>query len=268
MVRLNRKALTEWLPNADWELDSGDEVVTVPEILRAYSHLPNPREHLLNALMIGAIRAIALKAYVIVAQHNQTDTDYDERIKNEDTILRNSYMRGNRGILHQTTNIDSWFWSEHMMNSDGNWFVGDDFFVSAYQCDWNTGTFTKAVSSFQSDSEGYEDTWLVRLYGVRLSKKDIEIVFAGETPPFATKVLDREDGVQSRTGGRRAAKHGEPIAKVTLRLSKLPPSELSKYTADSLALELRRQYLEEGETPPGEQSCRQFAQGILRALRN
>lgn len=268
MAGRSRQVLTDWLPSADWDWESGDELITVPETLRAYRHLWNVREELINALIIGAVRAIALKAYIIVAQHEPDKSEYSERIKSEHTILQNSYIRGNRGVVHEPVKVRSSFWSEEMLNADDKWLITENFYDSAYSSNWDTGTFTVAHASWQVDDEGFESTWLIRLFGIRFLKRDVDIVFAGETPQFVTGEFSKDDAGQSRTGGRRAAKHGEPIAKVTLRLAKLPPNELSKYTAESLALELRQQYINVGENPPGEQSCRQFAQGILRALRN
>jgi hypothetical protein len=70
-----------------------------------------------------------------------------------------------------------------------------------------------------------------------------------------------------RKGGRPAGKDGEPIARVTLRMSTKSPGGLQRSTANAIGVELIEKYLNQGLDPPsGPNACRSAA-GILRAVR-
>lgn len=71
----------------------------------------------------------------------------------------------------------------------------------------------------------------------------------------------------AKRAGRRAGKHGEPIARVTKRLLSCSTAELATYTADALASELIAEYRSLGLPPPHEDNARTDARGILRAVR-
>ena len=69
-------------------------------------------------------------------------------------------------------------------------------------------------------------------------------------------------------GGRPSGKHGEPIARITMRLVALPPEKLAAYTAAALALELIEEFKRLTLDPPSLANAERDAAGILRAVRN
>jgi hypothetical protein len=76
-------------------------------------------------------------------------------------------------------------------------------------------------------------------------------------------VHDRKDN----KGGRPSGKAGEPIARITIRLSRLSREELAAQTASALALDLIAEYTRLNLLPPALSNAEREAAGILRALR-
>lgn len=84
-------------------------------------------------------------------------------------------------------------------------------------------------------------------------------------PPPQYKETPKEP---QRKGGRPAGKYGEPIARLTLRLSKLSVGELAKFTQDSLGRDLIEEFKKLGLDPPSLDNATRDAAGILRAVRS
>jgi hypothetical protein len=70
-----------------------------------------------------------------------------------------------------------------------------------------------------------------------------------------------------RRGGRPSGSHGEPIARVTLKLVELNKIDLARYTATSLGIELEAAYRIAGLSPPTPVNAEKIAAGILRVVR-
>lgn len=138
-----------------------------------------------------------------------------------------------------------------------------------FEADWLASTF-KMVDTFD-DLKGFRT---VTCEGVRVHGPSLAAHFDLDLPQPAPLVEQAPADSASpqrpapvNTGGRPAAKHGDVIAAVTLRLAALPQAELARYTVDALATELQADYSAIGESPPNERNRETYAAGILRVLR-
>jgi hypothetical protein len=103
-------------------------------------------------------------------------------------------------------------------------------------------------------------------HGVRLDPVAMFREFDLDLLP-GTAVPQREGSAAARKGGRPAGMHGEPIARVTLRLSAMSVEEFRTYTAEALSVELIEEFRAEGLKPPSDVNALRDAAGILRVLR-
>ena len=149
--------------------------------------------------------------------------------------------------------------------------VNDSILIGSGLMDacWITGDFTVLL-----DGNFRRET--VTLIGLMFDPEVVSTTFnaTGLEGPFGSTNANASVGQGSSTilsernvGGRPASRHGEVIAAVTLRLSKLDPVVLRTYTAEALASELEQDYRGQNETPPAPKSRLLYASGILRIIR-
>jgi hypothetical protein len=158
--------------------------------------------------------------------------------------------------------IPATFWREHnavavRVIDEEN--VGDD----ASGSNWHGGFFWYRTGC---EIEGHSET----VTDARIWLKDLEPLLPGWQPPPLEPTLGRAadyGGLKENLGGRPAAKHGDAIATITLRLAEQPAEMLERYTVASLCLELSAEYQRLGNAPPSERNLETYASGILRVLR-
>jgi hypothetical protein len=101
-------------------------------------------------------------------------------------------------------------------------------------------------------------------HDVRFHPTDVAKL-AGSRPSKTPQSPDVSDS--KRRGGRPSGSHGEPIARVTLKLAALNKIDLARYTATALGVELEAAYRTAGLSPPAPVNAEKIAAGILRVVR-
>lgn len=118
--------------------------------------------------------------------------------------------------------------------------IADDF--------WNLG-------SWDSDDTQY--------FGIQFDETDVTDVAAKHAPSSPGIATPRPPLV----GGRPSAKHGEPIASLTLRYMAIPRAELNRLTGVALEQELKKEYNDRGWGAPSQQNRESICVGIIKAIK-
>ena len=174
------------------------------------------------------------------------------------TRCRRMVTSGNRPTHADDCLVSSKFWAqfESIHSRRGEDWVAGDFVVS----DWAR----------------HDETRKVQLYSVSFCETDL-VALLPETRPNSPRPspatfdpsaeLSAPAAAPRSKGGRRAGKHGQPIARVTRRLLALPPAQLASYTVAAVAAELAEEYRKLGHQPPHPDNAEKDAAGILRAVK-
>lgn len=75
------------------------------------------------------------------------------------------------------------------------------------------------------------------------------------------------DAAGTAKGGRRANRHGDAIAAVTLDLLDAGTDVINTSTGDAVGAQLKAEYAKLGKAPPDDRNLRDYGEGILRVLR-
>lgn len=101
-----------------------------------------------------------------------------------------------------------------------------------------------------------------------LAQRSMILLMPGETlPTNPTQSPPEPPSKAKKTGGRPSGKHGEPIARITIRLIGQTDKQRAATTAASLANDLIDEYRALDLPPPSLDNAERDAAGILRAVR-
>lgn len=142
--------------------------------------------------------------------------------------------------------------------------------IKQTRSNWDLGEFELAVLTWPNSLHSTYNLRKLHLIGVEVESDFILRLIPDEslTKSVLQPTHERLDlSTPRRTGGRPAGKHGDAIAALTIRLSKLDDAALRRYTVASVASELEDEYSTLGETAPHVVNLKRFASGILRVLR-
>lgn len=154
---------------------------------------------------------------------------------------------GQTSIFHLVV-VPTWVWSRELGEQE-------DF--------WDTGYLERGLPNRGLDINA--NRW-IRLFDIRFWPEGLP--GGADSVSDATKPEVNEPSMGKPKGGRPSGKHGEPIARITMRMLSLPPQELASFTAASLAQELIAEFKRLNLVPPSLDNAERDAAGILRAVRN
>lgn len=137
------------------------------------------------------------------------------------------------------------------------WRVNDRMF-------WDTGniSFEEVIDPTDAAPSSQHEAAIIDAYEIRFNPAGVARL-AGQVIAAQPKTL----ATDIRQGGSPGGKHGEPIARTTIRLIHLSAQEIERYTGSSLAIELMNEYRELGLPPPSETNAQRLSAGILKAVR-
>lgn len=128
------------------------------------------------------------------------------------------------------------------------------------------GVYFREVDLFQVTAPEY------RLHELEDSQVDLTIADfidqAEPTPATTDDVPSSPPNKLTGKGGKIGNRHGEAIAELTIDLITKSEIELDRYTATSLAEDLRTKYAALGVAPPSDGNLERYAAGILRVCRD
>lgn len=206
--------------------------------------------------------------------HAEARQAISNRIANGMRCHINELFVGNRNAMHFVS-PSSTHWRDTAVSGLFDAINRSDPKVTS---DWHNGNFTKRIEASGSDIV------VVEIIGLSIAQRSLQKHFRLATAPPHLAPAISSAPVPRKTiteltssgslplglpnkGGRPAAKHGDAIATIAIKLFRLSDSELQRYTAQAVGAELIEIYKQLGEAAPAERNLETFAQGILRVLR-